>query len=474
MQASALKLWRERPDIFVRQVFNAEPDYWQDDALRAFPTTPRIAMKASRGPGKTTTLAWIAWNFLLTRKEPNIAACSISGDNLRDGLWKEMAKWWGRSPLLQDQFVITGERIFLKENRENWFMTARSWSKTADPETLGNTLAGLHADNILFLLDEAGGMPVAIVATAEAALSSAIDAHIVMAGNTTSLEGALYHACVKQKSLWLTIPISGDPDDPKRSSRVSLEWAREMIATWGRDNPFIKVMVLGEWPSSSLNALLSASEVEEAMNRKYQVSDIEGRARILGVDCARYGDDSSIIFPRQGLVAFPPKQMRNVNSIQGAGQVARTWADWDADACFIDNTGGFGAGWIDQLSALNRQAIGVTFNERAEDFKRYANRRAEMYFRMAEWIKAGGALPNDPELLAELVETTYTFKGDALLLEPKDVIKLRLGRSPDKSDGLALTWAAHVAPRAIQSPLPGRRVDNTNYDPFAKMFGVRA
>jgi phage terminase large subunit len=469
MQAEALRTWRERPQKMVRDLFNADPDPWQDEALSVFPTCPRMAMRASKGPGKTTVLAWCAWNFLLTRKEPNIAACSISGDNLRDGLWKEMAKWHGRSTLLQDQFTITGERIFLKENRENWFMTARSWSKTADPETLGNTLAGLHADNILFLLDEAGSMPVAIVATAEAALSSATEGHIVMAGNTNSLEGALYHACVKQKSLWRTVIISGDPDDPKRSTRVSIEWAKEMIKSWGRENPFVKVMVLGEWPESSLNALISATDVETAMARRYQLTDVEGAPRILGVDVAREGDDMSVIFPRQGLVGFPPKKMRNVNSIQGAGQVSRTWADWNVDACFIDNTGGFGAGWIDQLSLLNRAAIGVGFKQRAQDV-RYANRRAEMYFRAAEWIKAGGALPDEPDIIAELTETNYTFKGDALLLEPKEVIKVKLGRSPDLADAFVLTFADHVAPRAVTSPLPKRVSDNNDYDPFRRFF----
>jgi hypothetical protein len=76
------------------------------------------------------------------------------------------------------------------------------------------------------------------------------------------------------------------------------------------------------------------------------------------------------------------------------------------------------------------------------------NRRAEMYFTMAEWVKRGGQLPDEPELVAELTQTTYSFKGDALLLEPKDVVKQKLGRSPDLPDSLALTFAAPVAKEA--------------------------
>ena len=439
-----LLAWKMRPDIMVRELFGVEPDGWQEDALRAFPTTPRIAMKAAKGPGKTACLSWMAWNFLLTRVNPNIAAVSINADNLRDGLWKEMAVWRNKSQLLKAKFEWQTERIFAREAPATWWMSARAWSKAADPTQLGNTLAGLHTDHIMFLIDESGSIPTAITATAEAGLSSAKEAHIVQAGNTNMLEGALYDACVLRRRLWHVIEITGDPDNPKRSKRISIEWARQMIETYGRDSPFVKVMVLGEWPAASINALLSADEVRAAMtDRRYQQHDIDHAARVLGIDVARFGDDASIIFPRQGLVAFAPKVMRNVTSTAGAGQVARTWGDWDADAAFIDNTGGYGAGWIDQLQALNRQPIGVGFAESALD-GRYYNRRAEMCFLAAEWVKKGGCLPDDPDLVAEMSQTTYTFKGDRLLIEPKEIIKAKLGRSPDKFDGLMLTFAEPV------------------------------
>jgi hypothetical protein len=51
-----------------------------------------------------------------------------------------------------------------------------------------------------------------------------------------------------------------------------------------------------------------------------------------------------------------------------------------------------------------------------------------MYFTMPEWIKSGGQLPDVPGLLEELTQTTYSFRGDALLLEPKESVKAKLGR----------------------------------------------
>lgn len=460
-----LARWADHPDQFVREVFGVTPDPWQDEALQAFPHSPRLAMKASKGPGKTCTEAWLCWNFLLTRPHPNIAATSISADNLRDNLWKEMAVWYGKSELIKSQFVWQKERIFHKDHEATWFMSARSWAKAANQDQLGNTLAGLHSPYIMFVLDESGGMPVPILQSAEGALANCTEGHIVQAGNTNALDGALYAACVLQKHLWRVIVITGDPDDPKRSSRVPIEWARDLIRTYGRENQFVKVMVLGEWPSASLNSLLGPEDVEKAFRRVYQEHDIAHAARVLGVDVARFGDDASVIFPRQGLVAFKPHIMRGATGTHGAGQVARVWEDWDVDAVFVDNTGGYGASWIDQLEVLNRRPISVGFAEEPED-KRYFNRRAEMYFRMAEWVKAGGALPDEPELVAELTQTTYTYKGDRLLLEPKESIKAKIGRSPDKADALALTFAARVQRRNdLPANLRPHRQEE-NYDPF--------
>jgi phage terminase large subunit len=269
-----LKIWRDDPSIFVREVLKATPDPWQDEVLKAFPYNQRLALCASKGPGKSTLLAWIAWNFLLTRPYPKIAATSISGDNLRDGLWSEMAKWRERSPLLKELFVWQKERIFSKEYPETWWMSARQWSKSADPNSLGGTLAGLHADYIMFELDEAGGLPDAIMASAENALSSCKEGHIIIAGNPTHLEGPLFRACkTNERKLWYVKEISSDPEDPLRSPRVSIQWAKEQIEKYGRDNPWVLVNVFGRFPPSGLNGLIGLEEVEAAVNKRYR----EGR-----------------------------------------------------------------------------------------------------------------------------------------------------------------------------------------------------
>jgi hypothetical protein len=444
-----IRLWREKPPVFVREVLGVTPDAWQDEVLEAFPHRQRLAMKACKGPGKTAVEAWLAWNFLLTRPHPKIAAISISSDNLADNLWAEMAKWRQRSPLLQAAFEWTKSRIFSRECPETWWMSARAWTRSADRRTQGQALAGLHADYVLFILDESGGIPDAVMASAEAALSSCQEGHIVQAGNPTHLEGPLWRACTSERTLWHLTEITADPDDPRRTPRVSAEWAREQIQKYGRDNPWVLVNVFGRFPPGSLNALIGPDAIADAMERRHEPASYREAARVLGVDVGRFGDDASVIFPRQGLQAFPPIRLRNLDGPQGAGAVARKWQDWPADAAFIDDTGGFGAAWIDNLRLLGRAPIGVGFASSANDAAKYANKRAEMYFAAVDWIKASGALPGRDtpglaELTAALTQTTYGFRGDQLLLEPKEQVKARLGYSPDDADAFALTFAQPV------------------------------
>ena len=133
----------------------------------------------------------------------------------------------------------------------------------------------------------------------------------------------------------------------------------------------------------------------------------------------------SVMWPRHGLVALKPKTARNLDSVQGAGWVSGLWRDWDPDAVFVDDTGGYGAGWIDQLRQLNRAPIGVAVcRAQPNDTAICMNKRAEMYFLAADWVRNGGQLPSMDtpgmaEFTAAMTRTTYSYRGDKLLLEPK-------------------------------------------------------
>jgi len=287
--------WREHPAGMVRDLWPGTiPDAWQDEALEALPHEPRIAMKACKGPGKTALLAWVGWNILLTRPDSHGGATSISGPNLKAGLWTELARWRAKSPLLQSLFEMTSTEIYFREARETWKLEARTWAQDATPEQIGNALSGLHGPYPFWLLDETGSYPKAILPTVEAIFAgSPIEPHIVQAGNPTDVTGALYHACVTARNLWHVIEITGDPDDPKRSPRISVEHAREQIAQYGRDNPWVLINIFGQFPPGGLNTLISYEECMAATRRSYREIDIEASPR-LSVGLARVPCDFAL------------------------------------------------------------------------------------------------------------------------------------------------------------------------------------
>lgn len=461
-----LLLWRAKPYAMVEDLFGVKPDPWQFKALEAFPHVPRLAMKACKGPGKTALLAWIGWNFLLTRPDSIVGATSISGDNLKTNLWTELSRWYNKAKMLQAAFQVYKTVIENRERPGTWKLEARTWAKDAAADQIGNALAGLHADFVMWLLDESGDYPDAIMPTAEGIFSgNPIEAHIVQAGNPTRLSGPLYRACTINRKFWHVVEITADPDDPDRTPRVSVEQARAQIEMWGRDSPWVLVNIFGHFPPSSLNSLIGPDAVSAAMKRFYRPMEIGRAPRIMGVDVARFGDDASVIAKRQGIQAFPFRKLRNVDSTFGAATTSREWEEFKAHACFVDNTGGYGSGWLDRLTELGRSPIGVGFSETAHEKSRFYNKRAEMYWDAVEWIKQGGALPEIPELLAALTETTYTFKTGRILLEEKDMVKAKLGYSPDDADAFVLTFAHPVTvPGAVRSI----RKEPEEYNPYAE------
>ncbi len=310
-----IKHWHQNPVAFVKELFGVEPDKWQAEFLQNFPSNQRMAIKSGKGPGKTCLLAWCCWNFLATRPHPKIVATSITGDNLFDNLWAEMSKWGERSPSLKSAFEWTKTRITARSYPETWFMSARTWPRGSDQQQQANTLAGIHADYVMFVLDESGGIPDGVMAAAEGGLATGKETKIIQAGNPTHLEGPLYRACTAERRLWYVQEITGDPDDPNRSTRVSIQWAKEQIEKYGKDNAWVLVNVFGKFPPSSINALLGPDEVEAAMNRIIMPQDYEFAQKRLGVDVARFGDDSTALAPRQGLRAFQIEEMRNARGM---------------------------------------------------------------------------------------------------------------------------------------------------------------
>ena len=171
---------------------------------------------------------------------------------------------------------------------------------------------------------------------------------------------------------------------------------------------------------------------------------------VLGVDVARGGGDRSHLIDRQGRVAGGQvnRSIDCADTMELAGLIAREIERLQPDMTFID-MGSFGAAVYDRLLELGyrRRICGVNFGGRAQDARQYANKRAEIWAALRDWLAdPGGAdLPDDPLLHSHLCAPGFQINSNQqIVLEAKDRIKARLGLSPDAGDALALTFAEPV------------------------------
>ena len=207
----------------------------------------------------------------------------------------------------------------------------------------------------------------------------------------------------------------------------------------------IRQELLCDFTASASDVVIPIDLVTTAANRLLKDDDVLGQPVILGVDVARFGDDRTVLCIRQGLWLKDIRTFQGLSTMETASRV------------------------IDRLRQLRYQVSEVNFGEMAMDAARYANIRAEMYFKCRAWLEAGGAIPQNTELKTELSTVEYKFNPTGrIILEPKDKLKERTGKSPDLADGFVLTFARPVYINPSAGGI-GDDASSAEYDPFADM-----
>jgi len=202
---------------------------------------------------------------------------------------------------------------------------------------------------------------------------------------------------------------------------------------------------LGGFVDTVGDKLFRYTAVKDAMERKQADVDRSG-VYIFSADVARYGNDSSVMFKRRGYDVYEMQVFNNINTMEYANRIAGEIrkSDRAPDAVFID-TIGVGAGVMDRVKEQGYRAIDANVSNKAQEMELYANKRAEMYFELKEFIEKGGRIPNDEELMEELLNISYVYtETGKIRIVKKEILKEELGRSPDKADALALSFYAKI------------------------------
>lgn len=213
-----------------------------------------------------------------------------------------------------------------------------------------------------------------------------------------------------------------------------------------------------DYNASSSDSWISGALIEDAQ-RRGPADVVANGPWMIGVDAAHMGDDENVIHRRRGLLNLPQIVRKQIDGPILASVVEDECRDLVAAGgeigAIVIELDGPGVSCFDTLKRgpFHDKVVGVHTGAKLSDSRNY-NVKARMWRDALEYMKAGGAsMPTDPELKTQIASVRYTYKDGLLLMEPKKDHKKRLGRSPDRADAWALTFAANVKPKKEQKPV---------------------
>jgi hypothetical protein len=472
------KKWQKSPRAFVCDMWKLEVErdntkfvkgkhitWQQDDILQAVEDAinnkkfRRIAVKSGHGIGKSTTLAWLILWFLFCYLDAQIPCTAPTENQMYDVLWKELAKWLKLMPLeIQSLYEWSNTYIRIKERPETWFARAKTARKEA-PEAL----AGVHGDFVMFVIDEASGVPEEIFNTAEGALTNK-DILVLMISNPTRLIGYFYEAFHKDGKNWQQLSFNSN-----ESPIVDREFVQRISEKHGENSDEYKIRVMGDFPSEEgidekgFVNLFTTDEIKFTQETNFV------RTR-MGIDPSGEGQDETAWAVRDefkgGIVGT--ERTSNPKSIAEKTLTLMEKYKSDAKDIFIDNFGvGANVSQEIALTPFQYKTNGINVGEKGKD-ELYLNIRAEAYYSIKSWFRKGGSLIDDTfghQLKEELLQVKFkrNLQGKIQIMS-KDEMRKQGIPSPNKADAFMLTFT-NIKPinQYAQIYIPGQMQVNPQH-----------
>lgn len=423
---------------------------YQRGSLTDLVTTRRVAVRGPHGLGKTTTNALAMLWFSITRESSKIdwkiVTTAGSWHQLEHYLWPEVHKWAVR---------VDWKRLGLpawREDREllSLNIKLRYGSAFAAASTRVELIEGAHADHILFVFDESKAIRPDTFDAAEGALNGNGEAYALAQSTPGEPQGRFYD--IHQQKLgyqdWKAIHVTKSA--VIEAGRMSAVWAENRLAQWGFSSPVYQNRVEGEFFIQDSDAVIPTSWVEAA-NERWVEWERSGKPEqegieVFGADIARGGADLTAVAKRVGSVIYEVVTWNLADTTKIAVRLKRRMRH-QTDLAVIDSIG-IGAGVVDLMRRWKRNVIAFNASKRSKRRDRsglygFKNQRAAMWWMMREALDpafdATLAIPPNDDLLGELTAPKWRIVGDKILVEAKDDIRKRLGRSTDLADSTCHT-----------------------------------
>lgn len=474
---SIYKGWQQNWCKFAKDVLKVNLDPEQQAILSAVQNYKMVSVASGTARGKDFVAAVAALCFFyLTPKfkgtelieNTKVALTAPTGRQVSNIMYPEITRLFYAAKVLPGRLVANDIRTDWAE----WFLTGFK----AD-EHNHEAWSGFHAVNTMFIVTEASGISEDVFAAIEGNLQS--NSKMLIVFNPNNSIG--YAARSMKSSRWQSFRLDDltAPNVIQKKNvipgQVDYEWVKDKVEMWCtviqenerdegkgdfyfeeiwyRPNDLFRVKVRGMFPEVSEDVLIPYLWVELA-NKRWLAREKEnhpGKHKI-GVDVAGMGRDNSVLCHRFDDYVEPFEVYQSggkADHMKIAGLVKNS-LHGDTEA-FID-TIGEGAGVYSRLIEQGlKRAYSCKFSESAADLHditgqyEFANMRAYLFWAVRDWLnpanKSTACLPPDAELMQEITEIKYQVQSSGkIIIEPKEDIKKRIGRSIDKFDSLANTF----------------------------------
>lgn len=445
----------EDPAWFAREILGVKLWPKQIAIARSVRDHARTSVKSCHASGKTYCAAVIALWFLLCHRRSLVLSTAPTYRQVRGILWREVAR------LVQSALVDLGGRLSTSkyELAEDWWgmgFTAAEY----DPDRF----QGFHAPHILVVVDEAAGVSEAIYEGIEAIMSGG-HARQLRIGNPTRRTGAYGKGFVAGSPSTFQISCFDTPNfaqngitlEDVRSgewerkaaklpfpSLITPAWVRSRWEEWGETDPRFVARCLGDFSDDDDHAAIPSSWIKAAFERWSSGPPKTKRLR-LGLDVARLGSDATELTVASAWGVHEQRRLPKGDLMTTTGHLVAAKRALERDGARVEevrvDADGLGAGLYDRAREVLGKAcmIEVRSGMRARDPERYANTRAEMIWNFRGSLDPKGdapiALPPDDVLREDLESIRWSVDSRGrIVIEPKDEIRARLGRSPDRGE----------------------------------------
>lgn len=436
------------------------------------PVIYQSATASGRGVGKSALVAWLNLWMLSCVLGSTAITTANTEPQLKSRTWAELGKWhtllinshWFEKTALSlrpQAWFEASLKKQLKIDTGYYYAQAQLWQ-----EENPDAFAGVHNYNgIILIFDEASGIPKPIWTVSEGFFTEPIlHRYWFCFSNPRRNTGEFYECFHRSRNYWNRRNL-----DSRSVEGTDTRLLNQIIEKHGNDSDEARIEVKGEFPKQGDKQFISREIVEGSIARTLESDQYAGL--IMGVDIARFGDDSTVLRFRRGRDArsIPAVKLKGKDNMEVANECA-FWIDkYKPDAVCID--AGNGTGVIDRLREMKYKVHEIWFGSKATE-EEYADLRTEMWARMRDWLQ-GGCIDDDSDLKDDLVGPEYGFdKLERVKLESKEKMKDRGIASPDNGDALACTFAVKVARTDINASQKRRSsnkaVAGTDYDVFGR------